>query len=142
MLNPFSPAGKLLPASEIQALLAGQLAGAESSLPADAQVTLSAPAELPAGLAESLRDFGAARPSIRAIYLAQMQLAADQSQPPRLLLGFDTTDQNPDFLPELGPALEGRTGEFQHVDLMLVDLASDEGVNPYFRTIEPFYKKG
>ncbi len=143
VLNPFSPAGKLLPADEIAALLAGQLArsGAEG-LPADAQVTLSTPAELPTGLADALRTFGQGHATIRAIYLAQMQLAADSGQPPRLLLGFDTTDQNPDFLPELGPALEGRTGEFQHVDLMLLDLTSDEGVNPYFRQseVEPVYR--
>jgi len=148
VLNPFSPAGKLLPADEITALLARQLApggpGGPEGLPPDAQVTLSAPAELPAGLADALRAFGQGHATIRAIYLAQMQLVAGPGQPPRLLLGFDTTDQNPDFLPELGPALEGRTGGFQHVDLMLVDLTSDEGVNPYFRLpeVEPVYFNG
>ncbi|TDN40423.1 hypothetical protein E4631_11185 [Hymenobacter sp. UV11] len=142
VLNPFSPAGKLLPAAEIQALLEGQLAGGGSALPADAQVTLSVPAALPEGLVESLTDFGAATPSIRKIYLAQMQLLGNESQPPRLLLGFDTTDQNPDFMQELGPALEGRTGDFQHVDLMLIDPNSDEGVNPYFRQpdVQPLYE--
>ena len=142
VLNPFSPAGKLLPAAEIQALLAGQLAPSGQNLPADAQVTLGPPNPMPDGLAESLRNFGQSLPSIQAIYLAQMQLAGDDSQPPRLLLAFDTTDQNPDFMQNLGPALEGHTGTFQHVDLMLVDLASDEGVNPYFRQpeVEPIYQ--
>ncbi|MGI4872931.1 MAG: enhanced serine sensitivity protein SseB C-terminal domain-containing protein [Janthinobacterium lividum] len=142
VLNPFSPAGKLLPAAEIQALLAGQLTQGGQTLPADAQVTLSTPDPLPEGLAEALRDFGATMPAIRAIYLAQMQLVGDESQPPRLLLGFETADQNPDFMQNLGPALEGRTGQFQHVDLMLVDVNSDEGVNPYFRQpeVEPIYK--
>jgi len=142
VLNPFSPAGKLLPAAEIQALLEGQLAGGGSALPADAQVTLSVPATLPEGLAQSLADFGAASPNIRKIYLAQMQLVGNESQPPRLLLGFDTVDQNPEFMQELGPALEGRTGDFQHVDLMLIDPNSDEGVNPYFRQpdVRPLYE--
>ena len=142
VLNPFSPAGKLLTAAEIQALLAGQLAPNGQNLPADAQVTLGPADPMPEGLAEALRNFGESLPSIRTIYLAQMLLAGDTSQPPRLLLGFDTTDQNPDFMQNLGPALEGRTGTFQHVDLMLVDLASDEGVNPYFRQpeVEPVYQ--
>ncbi|MVN77331.1 hypothetical protein GO988_13430 [Hymenobacter sp. HMF4947] len=141
VLNPFSPAGKLLPAAEIQALLAGQLSQG-GGLPADAQVTLSTPDPLPEGLVESLATFAATQPAINAIYVAQMQLAGDTSQPPRLLLGFATTDQNPEFMSQLGQALEGRTGDFQHVDLMLLDLTSDEGVNPYFRQPEvaPIYQ--
>ncbi|QKG52228.1 enhanced serine sensitivity protein SseB C-terminal domain-containing protein [Hymenobacter sp. BRD67] len=139
VLNPFSPAGKLLPAAEIQALLSGQLTQG-GGLPADAQVVLSAP-ELPEGLAGSLTEFGAGNADIRAIYVAQMQLAGDTSQPPRLLLGFDTISHDPEFMQQLGPALEGRTGSFQHVDLMLLDLTSDEGVNPYFRQpeVQPLY---
>ena len=141
VLNPFSVAGKLLTAAEIQALLAGQL-GQGNGLPADAQVTLGAVDPLPEGLAQSLAEFGAAHPTIKAVYLAQMQLVADDSQPARLLLGFDTADQNPDFMSQLGPALEGLTGDFQHVDLMLLDLTSDEGVNPYFRQpeVQPLYQ--
>lgn len=138
VLNPFSPAGKLLPAAEIQALLTGQLG--QGGLPADAQVTLSAP-ELPEGLGESLVEFGTGNADIKAIYVAQMQLAGDDSQAPRLLLGFDTVSHNPDFMQQLGPALEGRTGNFQHVDLMLLDLTSAEGVNPYFQQpeVQPLY---
>jgi hypothetical protein len=140
VLNPFSPAGKLLPADEIGAMLNGQLTQ-PGGLPPDAQVTLSQPENMPEGLEDSLRDFGATVPTVRAIYLAQMTLANDPSQPARLLLAFDTTDQNPEFLPQLGPALEGRTGEYQHVDLMLLDLNSEEGVNPYFKMpdVQPVY---
>jgi hypothetical protein len=140
VLNPFSVAGKLLPADEIGAMLSGQLTQ-PGGLPPDAQVTLGQPENIPAGLVDNLRAFGATVPTIRAIYLAQMTLANDPSQPPRLLLGFDTTDKNPEFLPQLGPALEGHTGDFQHVDLMLLDLDSEEGVNPYFKLpeVEPLY---
>ncbi len=140
VLNPFSPAGKLLPADEIQALLSGQLTQG-GGLPADAQVTLTAP-ELPEGLAESLSEFGAGNADIRAIYVAQMQLVGNEGQPARLLLGFDTISHDPEFMQQLGPALEGRTGDFQHVDLMLIDLTSEEGVNPYFQQpdVKPVYK--
>ena len=140
VLNPFSAAGKLLPAAEIQALLSGQLSGG-NGLPADAQVTLSAPEQLPEGLVESLADFGASNPAVTKIFMAQMQLVGDTSQPPRLLLGFETLDHDPAFMQELGPALEGRTGNYQHVDLMLIDPSSDEGVNPYFRQpeVQPVY---
>jgi hypothetical protein len=140
VLNPFSPAGKLLPADEIGAMLSGQLTQ-PAGLPPDAQVTLSQPENMPEGLEDSLRTFGATVPTVRAIYLAQMTLANDPSQPARLLLAFDTTDQNPEFLPQLGPALEGRTGDYQHVDLMLLDLNSEEGVNPYFKMpeVQPVY---
>ena len=144
VLNPFSPAGKLLPKEEIEALLRGELtAGAGPGLPPDAQVTLAAPAEVPEGLAEALAEFGAAHPAIEAIYLAQMQIMnAPPDMPARLLLGFVSTDQNPEFMQDLGPALEGRTGDFQHVDLMLLDMNSDEGVNPYFQQpeVQPVYQ--
>lgn len=143
VLNPFSPAGKLLPKDEIDALLAGQLTQPPAGgLPPDAQVTLSQPDTLPTGLADALAAFGAAQPTIQAIYLAQMQLANDPTQPARLLLGFATADPDPAFLQELAPVLQGRTGNFQFVDMMLVDLASDEGVNPYFRRDEvtPIYR--
>jgi hypothetical protein len=143
VLNPFSPAGKLLPKEEIEALLRGELTQ-QNGLPPDAQVTLSAPAELPEGLAEALTEFGATHPTISAIYLAQMQLvgAPQQDAEARLLLGFVSTDQNPEFMQDLGPALEGRTGTFQHVDLMLLDMESNEGVNPYFRQpeVQPLYQ--
>ncbi|NML64013.1 hypothetical protein HHL22_02230 [Hymenobacter sp. RP-2-7] len=142
VLNPFSAAGKLLPKQELEALLRGELTQ-QAGLPPDAQVTLSAPAELPEGLTDALTDFGAAHPTLAAIYLAQMQLAgAPPEEPARLLLGFVSTDQNPDFMQDLGPALEGRTGPYQHVDLMLLDMNSDEGVNPYFRQpeVQPVYQ--
>ncbi|MGI4832519.1 MAG: enhanced serine sensitivity protein SseB C-terminal domain-containing protein [Janthinobacterium lividum] len=142
VLNPFSPAGKLLPTDELAALLRGELTQ-QAGLPPDAQVTLSAPAELPEGLPEALANFGAAHPTLAAIYLAQMQLAgAAPEEPARLLLGFVSTDQDPEFMQDLGPALEGHTGQFQHVDLMLLDMNSDEGVNPYFRQpeVQPLYQ--
>ena len=143
VLNPFSPAGKLLPADELAALLRGELTQQPGGLPGDAQVTLTAPAELPEGLPEALAAFGAEHPTLEAIYLAQMQLVGGpEEQAARLLLGFVATDQNPDFMQQLGPALEGRTGPYQHVDLMLLDLTSDEGVNPYFRQpeVQPLYR--
>ena len=141
VLNPFSPAGKLMPAPEIAALLAGQLTQG-GNLPADAQVTLSTPDPLPDGLADALTAYGTANPTITAIYVAQMQLVEQSGQPPRLLLGFETTTADPDFMQQLGPVLEGHTANFQHVDLMLIDVNSDEGVNPYFRQpgVEPVYR--
>ena len=140
VLNPFSPAGKLLPASEVAALLAGQLTGADPGAPpTDTQVQLSQPEAYPAGLLDGLRAYCATNPAINAAFLAQMVMAHDPTAQ-RLLLAFDTTATDPAFMQELGPVLEGHTGEYQFVDLMLLDVNSDEGVNPYFRDIEPVYK--
>ena len=141
VLNPFSPAGKLLPASELEALLAGRLTGPTSPAGGDAQVLLSQPAEHPSAVAEAIIAWAATQPHIETAYLAQMQLA-DNPDVPRLLLAFESTAPDPSFMQELGPVLDGRTTAFQFVDLMLLDASSDEGVNPYFRTVEPFYKRG
>ena len=141
VLNPFSPAGKLLPKDELAALLAGQLTGPLSPSGGDAQVLLSQPAEYPTAVAEAIKEWSAGQSHIEAAYLAQMQLANAPDEP-RLLLAFISTSPDPNFMQELGPVLEGKTDAFQFVDLMLLDLASEEGVNPYFRTIEPFYSKG
>ena len=140
VLNPFSPAGKLLPKDELAALLAGQLTGPLSPNGGDAQVLLSQPAEYPTAVAEALTTWAATQPHLEAAYLAQMQLA-DNPEVPRLLLAFISSNPDPSFLQELGPLLEGKTTAFQFVDLMLLDTNSDEGVNPYFKQVEPFYKK-
>jgi len=141
VLNPFSPAGKILPKDELAALLAGQLSGPLSPAGGDAQVLLSEPAEHPAAVADALAAWAATQPHIEAAYLAQMQLA-DHPDVPRLLLAFESTAADPAFLQELGPVLQGQTNAYQFVDLMLLDKASDEGVNPYFRQVEPFYRRG
>ena len=142
VLNPFSPAGKLLPKDEIAALLAGQLTGGAEGAPptGEAQVQLAQPEAYPDGLTESLRDYCATNPDIKAAYLALMSMA-DAPSEPRLLLGFDTTTSDPEFLQQLGPMLDGKTGAYQFVDLMLLDITSDEGINPYFRQIDPIYRK-
>ena len=139
VLNPFSPAGKILPKDELAALLNGQLTGPLSPAGGDAQVMLSQPAEMPQGLINSVLAWAATQPFLQAAYLAQMQLATNPDVP-RLLLAFISTEPDPSFMQQLGPVLEGKTDAFQFIDLMLLDPASEEGVNPYFRTIEPFYK--
>ena len=141
VLNPFSPAGKLLPKDELAALLAGRLTGPTSPAGGDAQVLLSQPAEYPTAVAQALTAWAATQPNIQNAFLAQMQLA-DAPDVPRLLLAFESSSPDPSFMQELGPVLQGQTDAYQFVDLMLLDTTSDEGVNPYFRTIEPFYKAG
>jgi hypothetical protein len=135
VLNPFSPAGKLLPKEELAALLAGQLTGptlaGRRRRPGAAEPARGVP-HRPGG--RPCKGPGApVRPHIEAAYLAQMQMA-NAPDVPRLLLGFDSTSTDPSFLQELGPVLQGQTANFQFVDLMLLDQTSDEGVNPYFRT--------
>ena len=141
VLNPFSPAGKLLPKDEIAALLAGQLTGPTSPAGGDAEVTLGPPAETPEALLAALRAWAATQPQLRTAYLAQMALAT-APEVPRLLLAFESNSPDPAFLQELGPLLSGHQSNYQYVDLMLLDLASAEGVNPYFRTVEPFWQRG
>ena len=140
VLNPFSPAGKLLPKNELAALLAGQLTGPLSPAGGDAQVLLSQPVDYPTAIAGAITAWAATQPHVEAAYLAQLQLA-NNPDVPRLLLAFISSSPDPSFMQELGPVLEGQTNAFQFVDLMLLDVNSDEGVNPYFKQVEPFYKK-
>ncbi len=141
VLNPFSPAGKILPKDELAALLAGQLTGPLSPAGGDAQVLLSQPADYPTAVAEGVRAWCATQDHIEAAYLAQMQLA-DNPDVPRLLLAFISSAPDPSFMQELGEVLQGKTDAYQFVDLMLLDPNSDEGVNPYFKQVEPFYQVG
>ena len=99
------------------------------------------PGEVPQAVADAVTAWAASQPQLEAAYLAQMQVATNPDVP-RLLLAFISTTPDPGFMQELGPVLEGKTDVYQFVDLMLLDVNSEEGVNPYFRTIEPFYKKG
>ena len=140
VLNPFSPAGKLLPKEELAALLAGQLTGPTSPAGGDAEVMLSQPENYPSAVADAVTAWAATQLHLRAAYLAQMQLATAPDTP-RLLLAFESDAADPAFMQELGPVLDGKTDAYQFVDLMLLDLASEEGVNPYFRQVEPIYQR-
>lgn len=143
VLNPFSPAGKPLPKEEIAALLAGQLTGPipPQQPGGEAQVMLSQPADYPTALVESIKTWCEAQDHIQEAYLAQMVMS-HEPEVPRLLLAFTTANPDPAFMQELGPVLQGNTAQFQFVDLMVLDKNSEEGVNPYFRTVEPFYTRG
>jgi len=145
VLNPFSPAGKLLTSQEIQELLTSDLVNLPEA-PAEGDqipVQLTQPAEEPTALLGSLREFCAGKEFLEKAYLAEMRVE-NSVEPPRLLLAFqaDTPDQNPEFLQELGPILEGRIEGYQFVDMMLLNPAGQEPLNEYFRQQEPYYQRG
>ncbi|OWP62045.1 hypothetical protein CDA63_16215 [Hymenobacter amundsenii] len=137
-LNPFSAVGKLLPADEIKALMAGQLF--EAAPPQDVQVSLHQPDPEPTELLAGLREYCATQPAINKVYLTEMRMqnAPDQS---RLLVAFDSEEKDPAFLQDLGPVIQGKINEAQFVDLMLIDPASEEPLNQYLLTTEPIYSR-
>lgn len=137
-LNPFSAVGKLLEAAEIEALLAGQLF--EMPAPADVQVSLHQPEPEPTELLEGLREYSATQDHIRTVYLAEMRMQNNPEQS-RLLVAFDTENQDPAFLQDLGPVIQGKIGEAQFVDLMLIDTASEEPLIQYLLTTTPVYQR-
>ncbi|WBA43370.1 enhanced serine sensitivity protein SseB C-terminal domain-containing protein [Hymenobacter canadensis] len=144
VLNPFSPAGKLLSSQEIQDLLASDLVNPPTGPEGDqVPVQLGPPTVEPTELLAALREFCADREFLQQAYLAEMRIESSDV-PPRLLLAFqaDSPEQDPEFLQELGPVIEGRLQGFEFVDMMLLNPASDEPLNQYFALQEPFYKRG
>ncbi|MBX0289320.1 enhanced serine sensitivity protein SseB [Hymenobacter sp. HSC-4F20] len=137
-LNPFSAVGKLLAADEIQALLSGQLF--EMPDPQDMQVSLHQPEPEPTELLAGLREYSATQPHIRAVYLTEMRMQHNP-QEARLLLAFDTEEKDPAFLQELGPIIQGKIGEAQFVDLMLIDPTSEEPLVQYLLQTTPVYQR-
>ncbi|RFP66448.1 enhanced serine sensitivity protein SseB [Hymenobacter lapidiphilus] len=137
-INPFSAVGKLMPADEIKALMAGQLF--EQGPPQDVQVTLHQPDPEPTALLDGLREYSATQPAIRNVYLAEMRMqnAPEQS---RLLVAFDTEETDPAFMQDLGPIIKGNIAEAQFVDLMLIDPTSEEPLIQYLLTTEPVYAR-
>ena len=141
VLNPFSPAGKLLTSQEMQDLLASDLvSAADGPAPDQVPVQIGPPAESPTVLLEALRAFCASRPVIEQAYLAELRLENSQELP-RILLAFLTDNQEAGFLQELGPVLEGRLEGYQFVDLMVLNPAADEPLNQYFNLQKPFYQR-
>ncbi len=145
VLNPFSPAGKLLTSQEIQDLLASDLINLPAA-PAEGEqlpVQLGPPTALPTALLEALTGFCAGKEFIEQAFIAEMRIE-NSPEPPRLLLALqaDSPEQNPEFLQELGPVMEGRIEGYQFVDMMLLNPTSDEPLNEYFNQQEPFYKRG
>ena len=135
VLNPFSPAGKLLPAAEIAALLAGQLTAGTAPADGDTQAMLAQPDPYPTALSEAIAVWCATQPQLQAAYLAQMTLA-HSPEVPRCCWPSESADPNPEFMQQLGPVLQGPAHQLQFVDMMLLDKTSAEGVNPYFQQVE------
>lgn len=142
VLNPFSPAGKLLASQEIQDLLAGNLFPPADGPGGQVPVQLAPPADEPTELLEALRAFATNKPFIAQAYLAEMRLE-NSDEPPRLLLAFRVPDnQDPAFLQELGPIIEGRLQGYQFVDMMLLmPSGAQEPLNQYFDQQTPYYQK-
>jgi len=140
-LNPFSPVGKLLLAPELAELLAGSLTAApQEGGPQDMQVTLAPAGDEHSALTEALRAYCADNANIESAYIAQMQIQGSP-EPPRLLLALHATDNDPAFLEQLGPIVQGTIEGQQTLDIMLIDPNSDEPINQYFQQAEPVYQK-
>ncbi|OUJ72273.1 enhanced serine sensitivity protein SseB C-terminal domain-containing protein [Hymenobacter crusticola] len=140
-LNPFSVVGKLLPAAEIADLLSGNLFQGAGAPPEGAQMLIGPPAEEPTALIEALRAYCAEHPFIEVAHLAELRLE-NSEEPPRLLLAFQTETNDPAFLQELGPVIQGNlSSTHQFVDMMLIDPSSDEPLNQYFQQVEPTYQR-
>ncbi len=142
VLNPFSPAGKLLSSQEMQELLTNDLLAPADGAAADQQipVQIGAPATPPTELLAVLGEFCATRSFIEQAYLAELR-PENSPEPPRLLLAFLTDDQQADFLQDLGPVIEGRLEGYQFVDMMVLNPTADEPLNQYFAQQEPFYRR-
>ncbi|MBC8082574.1 MAG: enhanced serine sensitivity protein SseB C-terminal domain-containing protein [Hymenobacter sp.] len=140
VLNPFSPAGKLLASQEIQELLASDLLTAPTEGQDQVPVQVGPPAESPTALLEALRAYCATRPFIGQAYLAELRIE-NSEEPPRILLAFLADDQQAEFLQELGPVIEGRLEGYQFVDMMVLNPTADEPLNQYFAQQEPFYQR-
>jgi hypothetical protein len=140
VLNPFSPAGKLLTSQEIQELLASDLTTPPAEGADQVPVQLGPPAEAPTALLEGLNEFCASRPFVEKAYLAEMRIE-NSPELPRLLLAFQTDEQQAEFLQELGPVIEGKIEGYQFVDMMVLNPTSEEPINQYFEQQEPFYQR-
>jgi hypothetical protein len=136
-LNPFSTVGKLLPANEIAELLNSDLAQAPAG---NMQVMLGPATEEHAPLIEALRGFALSKPQVETAHVAMVHFQ-DGTSPSRLLLAFYTDDNDPSFLEEMGPMVQGNIKESDLVDVMVLDKNSDEPLNQYFLQAEPVYKR-
>ncbi|WP_400190597.1 enhanced serine sensitivity protein SseB C-terminal domain-containing protein [Hymenobacter sp. B81] len=140
VLNPFSPFGKLLVAQELDDLLSGRIFGQGAEGQEQPQVQLSQITELPEGMAESLQQFCAAHPHIKAGHMAVMQLAG-QPAAPRLLLAFEVDGEDMNFLQELGPVLKQYISEQETVDVVRLSADPEEPLTQYFSQQEPLYHR-
>ncbi|MCB2410927.1 enhanced serine sensitivity protein SseB C-terminal domain-containing protein [Hymenobacter lucidus] len=136
-LNPFSSIGKLLPATEIAELLSSNLA---QPAPGNVQVMLGPPTEEHTPLIEAVRGFALSKPQVEVAHVAMVHFQ-DNTSPSRLLLAFYTDDNDPAFLEEMGPVIQGNIKDNDLVDVMVLDKTSEEPLNQYFLQAEPVYKR-
>ncbi|UOQ51989.1 enhanced serine sensitivity protein SseB C-terminal domain-containing protein [Hymenobacter cellulosivorans] len=137
-LNPFSTVGKMLPANEIAELLSSSIMQGPPG--GNMQVTLGPATEAHMPLIEAIQGFAQSKPQIETAHVALVRFQ-DETTPPRLLLAFYTDDNDPAFLEEMGPVVQGKLKEDDLVDVMVLDKNSDEPLNQYFLQAIPVYTR-
>jgi hypothetical protein len=143
VLNPYSDYGKELLPGEIENMLSGDILSGSHEvkrIQEATEVQIGQPSKYPTEIVNSLKILFAAKPEVRAAYVAWIYVPGS-NEPPHYIFGIAAEPgldpQN--AINEAGLAVKGQLPEGEFVDFILLD--GSGGVSSYFNEIEPFYRK-
>jgi hypothetical protein len=140
ILNPYSDNGKELLPEEIERLPAGTLTDGKVKhikYEKDTTVRIGQPARYPTEIVKSLSEFFSTNSNVNAAYVAWIH-NPEIDEPPHYIFAVDTEGDWSSISNEAGYITQQILGPDQIVDFMKLE---DGGINDYFKSIAPFYKK-
>jgi len=116
----------------------------KETVPSGTQVIVGAPAKIPAGLVETMKENLKSRNSeVKAAYLGQVYYVRE-GEKPHLALVLDVTAKDGSTLEaicqDLALSTKGFLGENEYIDIMVND--GNETALEITKSVKPFYKKG
>lgn len=140
LLNPGSDYGKAFTAAEVESILDGSIGRPDESYVAqkDTQVLIGQPANYPAELVEALTRLFAARTDVERAWLAHF-CNPERDEKPHTLVALEVTGAWDPVSAAVG--VVAQTTPFPDPPLDLLQITGRAGLEDYFKSIEPFYRR-
>lgn len=140
ILNPYSENGKELHPKEIASLLDGTIFKPRQIVfKKNTPVKIGQPTKYPTEVAKSLVKLFSNKPEVEAAYVAWIHDPASDD-PPHYIFAIDTKTNYNEIINEAGFLTQKVFGVGEIVDF--VQISNLGGINNYFLSTPPFYKKG
>ena len=140
VLNPGSDYGKAFTAAEVESILDGSIGRPDESYVAqqDTQVLVGQPANYPTELVKALERLFAARTDVERAWLAHFCNPA-RDEKPHTLVALEVTGAWDPVSAAVG--IVAQSTPFPDPPLDLLQITGRGGVEDYFKSIEPFYRR-
>jgi hypothetical protein len=140
VLNPGADYGKVFTAAEVESILDGSIGRPQETyvVPEETRVLIGQPANYPTELVEALKRLFAERKDVKRAWLAHFQDPARDAKA-HSLVALEVAGEWDEIAAAV--VIVARDTPFPDPPLDLLQITGQEGVEDYFKSIEPFYER-